>query len=85
MSEVRIIYLLCKSIDWVLDDRDLRHERVKKRHLNKKIRKQKRNRKYWKILELKSKLDESRENSFDTQEKASKLDIVFVETDYAGH
>ena len=43
MSDVRIIYLLCKSVDWFLDDRDLRHERVKKRHLNEKIRKQKRN------------------------------------------
>ena len=29
MTEVAIIYLLCKSMDWFLYDRDLRHERVK--------------------------------------------------------
>ena len=28
MAEVLITYLLCKSMDWFLYDRDLRHERV---------------------------------------------------------
>ena len=27
MTAVAIIYLLCKSMDWFLYDRDLRHER----------------------------------------------------------
>ena len=29
MAEVPIMYLLCKSLDWFLNGRDLHHERVK--------------------------------------------------------